>query len=463
MGRDDDAIVEGAGADAEEDSAAQISGSHPGGTGRLEDVEVDDVVVAVVAGTAAVADDVDTVAVVAVAVDDGIGEMPRWARIDLGFADGLGVAVDTAAAVAGVAADDDVAADVAADDVEEACDLRRHEGYPWYPDAAHFVAASSAAVVVLAADVDAASARGPGVDEFFGGARTTTDEIPDDPLLSIFFFSFSALLSIASLKFLALLSPGLSPLPIASFFALFLSAFVWTTFFPIAFLSAVLLFSFVNSSAVTFFTPSRPAAPFQSPLNPGFFPLLLSPACCSAFLRVQHPLWPISTWIPFSFTITKIFIPHPKHSPLTHSFSIFPASFQTFCVNRSPFSLLLLPLISLSTPFPSSTAMGEYPDESSCSWPMALPNEDDDVEGESISSVIVIVSTGEGHHQNHGIKKLVFCFSSRESYQIRGKFDWHGKESVSCPSLSQSIHQNHISSVRITISSRVPPFFDFPG
>ena len=265
--------------DAESDAGAAIGAGAGAGAG---------------AGTGAgppsgsVVVDVEVVVVVA---DDGLGSRPRCLMSDFRFGAGVGAVVDTAAAVV-----DDVDAVVAV----AVFDFRRHEGYPSYPDADHSVALFSAAVLVAAA-VDTAAAvaaadRGPGVDEALGGARTTTDEIPDlaDPL-SIFFFSFSALLSMASLKFLALLSPGLSPLSIASFLALFLSPFVCTFFFPIAFLSAVLLFSFVNSSAVTLTTPSRPAAPFQSLPNCGFFPLLLSPACCSAFLSVQHPRCPIST------------------------------------------------------------------------------------------------------------------------------------------------------------------------
>ena len=80
-----------------------------------------------------------------------------------------------------------------------------------------------------------------------GGVTTTTDDL----ILSL---SLSTLPSNDKFLFISLLY-------------LFLSAHDLVLTFPIAFLSAVLLFSFVNSSIGTFTTPSLAPAPFQSPSN----------------------------------------------------------------------------------------------------------------------------------------------------------------------------------------------------
>ena len=217
-----------AGADDEDDNAAQISAIFSASAADFG-ARADDADDAAAAAAVASGADGAGVAVVVVAVGGVVASvaMPRWANSDLRLTVGVDEVVDTAVA-AGVA--------VAADDDDAAEGLRRQDGYDLYPDAAQSVAAFSAAAVAAAddgaADVDAVedgavAFRGPGVDEAFGGARTTTEDILEvDAALSIFFFSFSALLSIASLKFLALLSPGLSPLSIASFLARFLSDFV---------------------------------------------------------------------------------------------------------------------------------------------------------------------------------------------------------------------------------------------
>ena len=153
-----------------------------------------------------------------------MGGRPRCCSRDFLFGFGPwadAVDVDAVAAVEVAANDTAAVVDDAAGDVVAACGFRRHDGYPDADQAvAFFSAAAVLAADVAVVDTAAADVRGPGVDDALGGARTTTDEIPDFfSLPSIFFFSFSALLSIASLRFLSLLSPGLSPLLIASFLA----------------------------------------------------------------------------------------------------------------------------------------------------------------------------------------------------------------------------------------------------
>ena len=161
-----------------------------------------------------------------------------------------------AVGVAGAALDARGAVDGSDADADDA-GLFLHDGYPAI---AQLVASSSAFFVVATDD----ALDGPGVDADLGGARTTTDAgLPRSSSTSILSLSSSS----SSVFFLSYISLLL----------IFLCDFVLNSIFPVAFLSAVFLFFLLNSSPVTFVTPSLPAAPCQLSPKCGFFPLLLAP------------------------------------------------------------------------------------------------------------------------------------------------------------------------------------------
>ena len=237
--------------------------------------------VSIGAGADAVADD-----------DDDDLSSPRWTRRDflffvddevvVGAGDDVGGLIGDVAVLerdrdrerAGLGGGRDAAADadvdgegldVAAASGADADDagLFLHEGYPAI---AQLVASSSAFCVAAAFDdaMNEVFLDLPGVDDDLGGAKVTTEAGRPSSSLCLFLSSSSSLSSL----FLSNIS----------FLLLFLSDFVLISIFPVAFLSAVFLFLFDNSSAVTLSTLSLPAAPSHLSSKCGFFPLLLSPS-----------------------------------------------------------------------------------------------------------------------------------------------------------------------------------------
>ena len=238
-----------------------------------------------------------------------------------------------------------------------------------------------------------ASSSFPSIFLFSSSARfCIAGEMP--PFFSIFFFFFSSSSWPRDEDDEGAAATGSSSTSIAcpdaaasslSFISLFLSVFDFFLNFPNAFLSAVLLCSLLNSSAVTFVTLFLSPAPFQSSSRSGLLPLLLPPTCFSTLLIVQHPFLPISVCNSFSFT--SLTVPHFSH--VTSSFTTSPLSFLFFLVRRSPPSLLYLPpplqSIVASAPLSSSSSsMEEAPGDKS-SRPMADPTDD----GQSSNDVAI--------------------------------------------------------------------------